>query len=111
MDGTTNLGMATRTVERMQTVSVGWSGYCLADHSCALSQTSCSDPASRNQDDLLCWQTPGMIALALAYMGWIRWWSVAELERDQSLSPLVKISSCPPPPPLGSPEDSTLGGQ
>ena len=29
MEGTTNLGMATRTVERMQTVSVGWSGYCL----------------------------------------------------------------------------------
>ena len=29
MEGTTNLGMATRTVERMQTVSVGWSVYCL----------------------------------------------------------------------------------
>jgi hypothetical protein len=35
-------------------------------------------------------------------------WSVAELERDQSLSPLVKISNWPPPP-LGSPEDSSLG--
>ena len=29
MEATTNLGMATRTVERIQTVSVGWSVYCL----------------------------------------------------------------------------------
>ena len=87
MEGTTNLGMATRTEERMQTVSVGCSGYCLAGHSCALSQNSCSDPASRNHNDLLCCQTPVMIALALAYLGWM-------VECGLAGKRAISVSSC-----------------